>query len=87
MSALDAVDEGVRAIVLDLRDVPAMDATALVGLESALTRLHRMGVLVILAGVQSQPAEVLARAELRDEEGRLVVRESFDEAVEVARRL
>jgi len=86
MSALDTVEDGVRTIVLDLRDVPAMDATALVGLESALTRLHRMGVLVILAGVQPQPAQVLARAELRDEEGKLVVRESFEEAIAAARR-
>jgi SulP family sulfate permease len=86
MSALDTVEDGVRTIVLDLRDVPAMDATALVGLESALTRLHRMGVLVILAGVQPQPAQVLERADLREEEGRLVVRESFEEAIAIARR-
>jgi SulP family sulfate permease len=87
ISALDTVEDGVRAIVLDLRDVPAMDATALVGLESALIRLNRMEVLVILAGVQPQPAAVLARADLCDEEDKLVVRESFDEAIAVARRL
>jgi SulP family sulfate permease len=87
MSALDAVEDGVRTIVLDLRDVPAMDATGLVGLESALARLHRMGVLVILAGVQPQPAQLLARAGLGDEEGKLVVRESFDEGIDLARVL
>jgi SulP family sulfate permease len=86
MSALDTVEDGVRTIVLDLRDVPAMDATALVGLESALTRLHRMGVLVILAGVQPQPAQVLERADLRETEGKLVVRASFEEAIAIARR-
>ncbi len=84
MSALAAVEDGVRAIVLDLRDVPAMDATGLVGLESALARLHRMGVLVILAGVQPQPAQLLARAGLGDEEGKLLVRERFDEAIDLA---
>lgn len=87
MSALDAVEGGVRTILLDLRDVPSMDATALVGLESALARLHRMGVLVILGGVQPQPAQVLARAGLHDEEGKLVVRESFEEAIDLARLL
>jgi len=87
MSALDAIEGGVRTVVLDLRDVPAMDATGLVGLESALARLHRMRVLVILAGVQAQPAQVLARAGLRDEDGKLVIRESFEEAIDLARLL
>jgi sulfate permease, SulP family len=87
MSALDAVEDGVRTVVLDLRDVPTIDATGLVGLESAMTRLHRMGVLVILGGVQPQPVQVFARAGLRDEEGKLIVRESFDEAIVLARVL
>jgi SulP family sulfate permease len=85
MSALDTVEDGVRALVLDLRDVPIVDTTGLVGLESALARLQRMGVHVILAGVQPQPAELFARAGLCEVEGKLVVRESFDEAIELAR--
>jgi SulP family sulfate permease len=74
-------------VVLDVRDVPAMDATGLVSLESSVSRLQHRGVQVILAGVQPQPARVLERAGLRSEEGRLVICESFDDAIELARLL
>jgi sulfate permease, SulP family len=87
MSALEAVDHGVRTLVLDLRDVPAMDATGLVNLESALDRLARRGIAVIVGGVNPQPAQVMERAGWRSEEGRLVICESFDDAVALARLL
>src|SRR5258708_33252544 len=62
MAALKQVDAGVRVVILDLRSVPAMDATALVGLESAFERLHRDHIFVMLAGVQPQPLRVRAAA-------------------------
>lgn len=87
MSALAQVSEGVRVVLLDVRDVPAMDATGLVNLESTLARLHRAGVMVILGGVQPQPASLLARAGIESEDGRVVLCESFDDAVALARLL
>ena len=87
MSALAEVSEGVRVVVLDVRDVPAMDSTGLVNLESTLERLHRSGVMVILGGIQPQPAAVLARAGIESEDGRVVLCESFDDAVSLARLL
>lgn len=87
MSALAQVAQGVRTVVLDVRDVPAMDATGLVNLESALQRLHQSGVMVILGGIQPQPARVLARAGIESEDGRLVLCESFDDAIALARLL
>jgi SulP family sulfate permease len=87
MSALAQVEQGVRTVVLDVRDVPAMDATGLVNLESALARLHQSGVMVILGGIQAQPARVLERAGIRSEDGKLVLCESFDDAIALARLL
>jgi SulP family sulfate permease len=87
MSALAQVAEGVRTVVLDVRDVPAMDATGLVNLESTLQRLHQSGVMVILGGLQPQPAGLLARAGIESEDGRLVLCESFDDAIALARLL
>jgi SulP family sulfate permease len=81
------VAEGVRTVVLDVRDVPAMDATGLVNLESALQRLHESGVMVILGGIQPQPAQVLARAGIESEDGRVVLCASFDDAIALARLL
>jgi SulP family sulfate permease len=86
MAALKQVDAGVRVVILDLRSVPAMDATALVGLESAFERLHRDEVFVILAGVQAQPLRVMARAGWRDRHGRLAIYRTFERAVDEARK-
>jgi SulP family sulfate permease len=87
MSALEEIDASVRTVVLDVRDVPAMDATGLVNLESTVERLARHGVAVILGGVNPQPAGVLRKAGWRSEEGRLVICESFDDAIALARLL
>jgi SulP family sulfate permease len=75
----------VRTVVLDVRSVPALDATGVVALESLIKRLNARGVKVILAGVQAQPMRVLARAGWRSRRGRLRIFRSFDRAITLAR--
>jgi len=86
MAALETVNPGVRVVLLDLRSVPAIDATGLVGLESAFDRLNRLGVLVVLGGAQTQPLRAMARAGWGRRHGRLAVYGSFERAVEEVRR-
>ena len=76
----------MRVVILDLRAVPALDATALVGLESAFDRLARGQVFVMLGGVQRQPLRAMARAGWRDRRGRVAIYRSFERAVDEARR-
>jgi SulP family sulfate permease len=76
---------GVSVLVFDLSSVPAMDATGLVSLESAIERLHALGVFVVLAGVQDQPLRVLARSGLRKRRDRIAVFRSMERAFAVAR--
>jgi len=75
----------VRTVVLDVRSVPALDATGLVALESLIKRMNAKGVKVILAGVQPQPMRVLARAGWRNRRGLLRIFRSFDRAIALAR--
>ncbi len=86
MAALEEVDKGVRVVLLDLRSVPALDATGLVGLESAFERLSRAGVLVVIGGVQPQPLRAMAQAGWSGRRGRVAVYGSFERAVEEVRR-
>ena len=86
MAALEEVDKGVRVVLLDLRSVPAIDATGLVGLESAFERLNRAGVLVVIGGAQSQPLRTMARAGWTDRHGRVAVYGSFERAVDEVRK-
>jgi SulP family sulfate permease len=78
---------GVRVVVLDVRSVPALDATGLVSLETLIERLNKADTKVILAGVQPQPLRVLARAGWRNRRGRLRIFRSFERAIELARRV
>ncbi len=86
MEALGAVDKSVRVVIMDLRSVPALDATALVALESAFERLHRDKIFVMLAGVQPQPLKTMARAGWKGRHGRLAIYRSFEKGVDEARK-
>ncbi len=84
MRTLHSVDPGVRAVVLDLRSVPVLDATGLVNLESAVERMRRAGVLVVLAGVDRQPLRALIQAGWRRRRGVVAIRRHFDRALDFA---
>jgi SulP family sulfate permease len=84
MSALQRVPTGVSVVVLDLSSVPAMDGTGLVSLESAVSRLHQLGMFVVLGGVQAQPLRVLARSGIREHRDRIAVHRTMKRAVATA---
>jgi SulP family sulfate permease len=73
-----------RAVILYLGQVPVIDATGLVALETALDKLKRSGRKVILVGLQQQPAEVLARAGIVREPGHLAFSPDIDTALSLA---
>ncbi|HYG65966.1 MAG TPA: C4-dicarboxylic acid transporter DauA [Thermoanaerobaculia bacterium] len=84
MSALQRVPSGVSVVMLDISSVPVMDATGLVSLESAVDRLQSLGIYVVVAGVQEQPREVLARAGIERRGGGIAVFGSVEEGVAAA---
>ena len=86
MSAIQRVDRSVSVVVLDLRAVPVKDATGLVNLESALRKLHEAQIYTIIAGIQNQPLNLLARAGWKHRDWLSVYR-SFEHGIESARNL
>jgi SulP family sulfate permease len=81
INVLESLHEATRAVVFDITAVPVIDFTALVALESAIQKLHRRNVLVVLAGVQPQPARVFAKAGLKAIAGKLVLSRTLAEGV------
>jgi sulfate permease, SulP family len=75
MGALGVVDQTARAVVLRLDDVPTIDSTGLVALESALDLLRRHGCMAVIIGLKAQPEGLLRKA---DVEGRHEVRIARD---------
>jgi len=58
-----------RVVVFRMRNVPAMDATALHAFELAVEKMQRDGAAVLLTGVQPQPMRLLYRSGLVDKIG------------------
>lgn len=58
-----------RVVVFRMRHVPAMDVTGLHALRTAVTKMHRDGVRILLTGVQPQPMKLLYESGLADQIG------------------
>lgn len=86
-SQLFALDRRlVSVVVLDVEDVPAIDATGIVNLRSAIERLRSGGIVVILAGLRPQPRTALEKAGLLGAGG-VEHQPTFAAALESARRV
>ena len=65
-SAINRIDKAPRVLILRLRHVPAIDATALHALEDVVIRSQRSGTHLVLSGVQPAPLAVLRRSGVAD---------------------
>jgi SulP family sulfate permease len=84
MCVFDAIQDRSLAVILYLGQVPAIDATGLVALETVIDRLKRAGHKVILAGLQPQVAAVLTRAHIVRDPGKLAIAPDLDAALSIA---
>jgi SulP family sulfate permease len=84
MSVFDTISGSREAIILYLGQVPAIDATGLVALETTVDKLKRKGHKVILAGMRAQVAEVVTRAGVVPERGKLAIAPDLDSALSLA---
>jgi sulfate permease, SulP family len=84
MSVFDALGARSLAVILYMGQVPAIDATGLVALETLLGRLKRGGHKVILCAMRPQVADVVARAGIVPERGLLALAPDLDAAVSLA---
>jgi SulP family sulfate permease len=87
MSALGAIGETVKVVVIGLGQVPVIDATGLVALETALDQLRRNRKFCILAGPLPEPREIFARAELDTRLDHVIFADDVEQALAIARDL
>lgn len=76
--------KGTIAVILKMDQVPVIDATGLVAFESAVHKLKRAGHKIIFAGVAERPRELLARAGIVREPGRVAFAPDLDTALSMA---
>ncbi|MFO7608388.1 MAG: sulfate permease [Candidatus Krumholzibacteriia bacterium] len=86
-TAINRIDRAPRVLILRLRHVPAIDATALHALEDVCVRSARSGTHVVLSGVQPGPLATLHKAGVDALVGRENVTADIDTALARARVL
>ena len=86
-TAINRIDKAPRVLILRLRHVPAIDATALHALEDVCVRSAKSGTHLVLSGVQPGPLATLTKAGIVGLVGRGNITGDIDEALGRAREL
>jgi SulP family sulfate permease len=73
-----------HTFVVNMQHVPTIDVTGLVALESVLDRLFRSRIKVIFAGLTTEVAELLDRAGIKRDPGRLAYAPDVETAISMA---
>jgi SulP family sulfate permease len=84
MEALHTAGGGDHTVIISMQNVPTMDATGLVALESVLDRLQRSRVKVIFSGVTPEVSEILDAAGIKRRPGELAYAPDLETAVSMA---
>jgi SulP family sulfate permease len=87
MNTLQQFNKKVRAVIIDMTNVPAMDMTGMVALESLLSKMQKVGIAVVLSGLKIELKLKLNRVGIVDQEGCLAFSPELDRALEVALRM
>ncbi len=83
---LGEISRRPKVLVIRMRNVPAIDSTAMHALKDLVGRTRKEGTHVLLSDVHSQPLIALGRSGLLDEIGEENLFGNVDEALEAARR-
>jgi SulP family sulfate permease len=83
---LSEVSKKPKVLIIRMRNVPAIDSTAIHALRDLIRRTRRDGTVVLLSDVHSQPLIALGRSELLDEIGEDHLFGNVDEALAAARQ-
>lgn len=84
LSALTSVPGDVRVVILEMSDVPMIDMTAMVALESILDNFRKQRIKLIINNLKPDLIRVLAKADILEETGVLKFTQSMDDAVDRA---
>ncbi|PMR73251.1 C4-dicarboxylic acid transporter DauA [Billgrantia endophytica] len=84
ISSLRVVDPEVKVVMLDMRDVPSLDTTAIVALQSLVEELRTREVGLIFIAMPARMVMKLRRAGLYRETGRLAAVRHLDHARRLA---
>jgi SulP family sulfate permease len=83
---LSEVSKKPKVLIVRMRNVPAIDSTAMHALRDLVRRTRKDGTQVLLSDVQTQPLLALRRSELLQEIGEDHLYGNIDEALAASRK-
>jgi sulfate permease, SulP family len=83
---LSEVSKKPKVLIVRMRNVPAIDSTAIRALRDLVRRTHKDGTVVLLSDVHAQPLVALENSALLDEIGEEHLFGDIDEALAAARK-
>ncbi|NYS59987.1 C4-dicarboxylic acid transporter DauA [Vreelandella salicampi] len=86
IATLRVVDRNINVVMLDMRAVPSLDATAIVALESLQRELAERHIRLIFVGLSTHLLLKLKRAGIKRQAGQLAAVKTLDHATRLARR-
>lgn len=86
IATLRVVDRNINVVMLDMRAVPSLDATAIVALESLQRELAERHIRLIFVGLPTHLLLKLKRAGIKRRAGQLAAVKTLDHATRLARR-
>ncbi|OUD15342.1 C4-dicarboxylic acid transporter DauA [Thioflexithrix psekupsensis] len=87
VKTLHQIDPNVKVLIIDMTDVPMIDMTGIVALESLLDNLFRNRMGVVISNLQPRILEKLKRAGISEQPGRLLFGASLPESADKAKLL
>ena len=86
LSSLRIADPTIKTLIIDMHDVPSMDVTGIMALETLLDDMARDNVGVIVVGLKARMILKLRRAGIRKVPGQRLYCQQMGQAIRVARR-
>jgi SulP family sulfate permease len=84
LKALTSVRGDVRVVILEMSDVPMIDMTAMVAMESILDNFRKQKIKLIINNLKPDLIKVMAKVGILEETGVLKFTQSMDDAVDRA---
>lgn len=86
MSTLREHSSGLKTLILQMGRVPTIDINGMVALQSSLDSMFQKQVFVVLSEVQEQPKEMIEKAHILPQPGRLAICRNIRESLELAKQ-
>ena len=84
---MERTDGQPRVYILDLKDVPLIDASGASALDEFVGRCRRHGTTVILSGLKDQPHKIVRQMELHQRRDNIKLADDFPAALAMAKEL